>query len=391
MRAGRLTNAVWSLLPKPTVRLRLTILYAALFLISGAALLAITFVFTLHAGSTVAATTAPVGVGLNAQQSQAVAESTRAQLEAQDAAHRQALLIASAIALGFMAVLSAGLGWIVAGRILDPLRTITATARRISARSLHERLAMQGPDDEIRELADTFDALIARLEASFQSQLRFIANVSHELRTPLARQRVIGQVAIGDPEATVESLRTAHERVLAAGVEQEALIDALLTLARGEAGLSRRDSVDLAEVTKRVLDARDAEVKRRGLSLAVALSNANANGDPILIERLVANLVDNALRHNVTHGRIQVVTKGEEGAAVLRVINTGVVLPATAVERLFQPFQRLGPERTGHRDGAGLGLSIVRAIADAHGASVLATPQSAGGLAIEVRFPHPAT
>jgi signal transduction histidine kinase len=389
--AARITNAVSSLLPKPTVRLRLTILYAALFLISGAALLAITFVFTLHVGSTVAATTAPVGVGLTTQQSQAVAESTRALLEAQDASHRQALLVASAIALGFMVVLSAGLGWIVAGRILDPLRTITAAARRISARSLHERLAMQGPDDEIRELADTFDALIARLEASFQSQLRFIANVSHELRTPLARQRVIGQVAIGDPQATVESLRTAHERVLAAGVEQEALIDALLTLARGEAGLSRRDSVDLAEVTKRVLDARDPEVKRRGLNVAVALSNTHAIGDPVLIERLVANLVDNALRHNVAHGRIQIATRAEDGTAVLRVINTGPVLPASAVERLFQPFQRLGPERTGHRDGAGLGLSIVRAIADAHGASVLATPQSAGGLAIEVRFPHPTT
>jgi signal transduction histidine kinase len=379
--------ATRSRFPRPTLRLRLTLLYGVLFLISGAALLAITYLFVLH---TAAAFTQPVigaGLGLTAQQAQALTQNAQAQFAQQNASQKQALLLGSVIALGFMAVISMLLGWIVAGRILEPLRTITAAARRISATSLHERLAMHGPNDEIKELADTFDALLARLESSFQSQLRFIANASHELRTPLARQRVLAQVALADPNPTVDSLRTAHERVLVSGAEEELLIEALLMLARGQTGLNRKEPLDLAAVAERVVLMRDSEIKRRNLELRSSLSRATVNGDRILVERLVANLVDNALRHNVGNGRLEVGTETRDGKAVLSVVNTGPLVPATVVERLFEPFQRLGPDRTGHREGVGLGLSIVRAIAEAHDAAVQIRPRPGGGLDIEVAFP----
>jgi signal transduction histidine kinase len=327
------------------------------------------------------------GLGLTPQQAQAIAQIARSQFDQQYAVQKQALLIGSAIALGLMAVTSMVLGWIVAGRLLAPLRTITAAARRISATSLNQRLAMAGPNDEIKELGDTFDALIARLETSFQSQRRFIANASHELRTPLARQRVLAQVALADPGATLESLRAAHERVLASGAEEESLIEALLTLARGQAGLNRHEAVDLAAVAKQALLVQDSDITRRTLEVRVALSAAGVTGDPILLERLVSNLIDNALRYNLTHGRLRVATETRDGKAVLSVVNTGPVVPATEVERLFEPFQRSGADRTGHREGVGLGLSIVRAIADAHDATVEIRPQPEGGLDIKVAFP----
>ena len=350
-------------------------------------MLAITYLFVLHTSGNFTRPVIGAELGLTPQQAQALTQNAQAQFAQQDASHKQALLFGSGIALGFMAIISMVLGWIVAGRILKPLRTITAAARRISATSLHERLAMGGPNDEIKELADTFDALLARLESSFQSQLRFIANASHELRTPLARQRVLAQVALADPNASVESLRAAHERVLVSGAEEELLIEALLTLARGQTGLNRKEPFDLAAAAERVLRTRDPEIKRRNLELGSSLSTASARGDPILVERLVANLIDNALRHNVANGRLEVCTESRDGKAVLSVVNTGPVVPATVVERLFEPFQRLGPDRTGHREGVGLGLSIVRAIADAHDAEVNIRPRPEGGLDIEVVFP----
>ena len=350
-------------------------------------MLAITYLFVLHATGNVTRPAIGAELGLTPQQQQALAQSAQTQFALQDASQKRALLLGSVIALGFMAVISMVLGWIVAGRILEPLRTITAAARRISATSLHERLAMDGPNDEIKELADTFDALLARLEGSIQSQLRFIANASHELRTPLARQRVLAQVALADPNATVESLRAAHERVLVSGAEEELLIEALLALARGQTGLNRKEPFDLALVAQRVLRTRDAEMMRRNLELESSLATASGRGDEVLVERLVANLIDNAIRHNVAHGRLEVSTKTRDGNAVLSVINTGRVVPTTVVERLFEPFQRLGPDRTGHRAGVGLGLSIVRAIAEAHEAEVQIRTRPEGGLEITVVFP----
>jgi signal transduction histidine kinase len=301
------------------------------------------------------------------------------------------LLLMSGIALAIMAVVSIGLGWFVAGRALRPLRTITAAARDISASNLHERLALDGPEDEVKELGDTFDGLLGRLEGSFEAQRRFVANASHELRTPLTRQRTLVEVALGDPEATVDSLRASYGRVLTAVEQQERLIEALLTLARSERGLERREPFDLANLTGEVLLARRSEVERRGLHLQAKLEHATTSGDRRLVERLVANLVDNAARHNVPDGHVKVVAGTKAGRVHLSVANTGPKIPPAEVDRLFQPFRRLGVDRTAQRDGLGLGLSIVQAIATAHGATISAQAQPEGGLAIEVAFPAAAT
>jgi len=366
--------------PRPTVRLRLTAWYGGLFLVCGTVLLAVTY--ALVAGTLVgnaagnALCRAP-GVGcvtVGAAQARAPYEAVLNEF-----------LSRSALALALTAVLSVAAGWLIAGRALRPLRTITAAAREISATSLSERLALGGPDDELKELGDTFDGLLARLEAAFGAQRQFIANAAHELRTPLARQRVISQVALADPAATAESLRAAHERVLAAGLQQQQLIDALLTLARGQGGLDHREPFDLAAVTCEVVAARRAEAGRRTVALHATLAPALVTGSPRLVERLAANLVDNALRHNVPRGRVDVSTQVRGGRAVLSVTNTGPPVPAATMERLFRPFQRLAPERTGA--GLGLGLSVVQAIADTHGADVTACPRPGGGLVVEVAFP----
>jgi signal transduction histidine kinase len=301
------------------------------------------------------------------------------------------LLVQSGIALAAMSLASIALGWIVAGRVLRPLRTITTATRDISATNLHLRLALDRPQDELKELGDTIDELLERLEASFESQRRFVGNASHELRTPLARQRTLAQVAISDPEATVDSLRAAHERVLASGAQQERLIEGLLSLTRGEAGLDRPEPFDLASVAERVLLAREAEARQTGLDVRAALYPAPVAGDLRLVERLLENLVDNALRHNVPEGRIEVATKTEAGRAALSVLNTGPIVPAGAVDQLAQPFRRLAPDRTTRGEGVGLGLSIVQAIATAHDAALTLHPQPEGGLRAEVNFPNPST
>jgi signal transduction histidine kinase len=386
LRAGRLRR---------TVRLRLTVWYGGLFLVSGVVLLAVTYALVVQAfvGNTAKSALCPRPAASPSARPSGChvvgAGQARAMALSEHATVLHELLSRSAIALALTAVLAIALGWIVAGRALRPLRTITAAARQISAASLGERLALGGPDDELKELGDTFDGLLGRLEASFRAQRQFIANASHELRTPLARQRVISQVALADPGATIETLRAAHERVLASGAQQQQLIDALLTLARGQADLDKREPFDLAAVAGQVLAARRSEAEHRNLTLHAALDPASAAGSPRLAERLTANLVDNALRHNVPGGRVDVSTRTAQSSAVLSVANTGPAIPAAAVRRLFQPFQRLGTDRTYRGEGLGLGLSIVQAIADAHGASIAARPQPGGGLLVEVAFPEP--
>jgi signal transduction histidine kinase len=374
-------------LPRRTVRLRLTLFYAALFLVSGAALLAVTY--ALMAGAGLKLTYTNGGGPASGQHGPAGRPVVRAASTDTHGLSPQQVLERSAVALALMAGASLGLGWFVAGRVLRPLRTITAAARQISATSLHERLALGGPDDELKELGDTFDGLLARLEASFTAQRQFVANASHELRTPLALQRVLSQVALADPDATAQTLRAAHERVLAAGAQQEQLIEALLTLARGQAGLGTRKPFDLAEIAGQVLRARRPEAGLRGLDLHAALAAAPAVGDPRLAERLAANLIDNALNHNLAHGHADVTTGTRNGHAVLSVVNSGPVVPAAEVDRLLQPFQRHGADRTGHGKGLGLGLSIVQAIATAHEATLAIHPRPAGGLRAEVTFPAP--
>ena len=289
--------------------------------------------------------------------------------------------------LAILAVLALGAGWLLAGRVVRPLHAITSSARHISASNLHQRLQVSGPGDEFTELGETLDDLFARLEASFESQRRFVANASHELRTPLAAERTLLQVALADPGASTETLRSACREALALGEQQETLISALLTLATSERGLERRERFDLAGIAQKVIMDQEAAAGRRGIQVDAVLQPAPAAGDPGLAESLVANLVDNAVRHNRPDGRVQVSVTASEGQAVLAVSNTGEPVPPAEVDRLFQPFQRLGADRVRGAGGHGLGLAIVRAIADAHGAVLTAAPAPGGGLAVQVTFP----
>jgi signal transduction histidine kinase len=425
-------------LPRRTVRLRLTLLYGALFLLSGAALLAMTYFFVDAAtgnsfivqgknGVTIAgyqvgtaptksalgkpatisgsaATRVPAGTGgtgsgapggsraghgLTTKQIQGRARQFQDLALATHSRELHQLVVESGLALAIMAVVAIALGWVVAGRVLRPLRVITAATRDISASNLHKRLDLDGPDDELKELGDTIDGLLQRLEASFRSQRQFVANTSHELRTPLARQRTLAQVALSDPDANADSLRVAHERVLASGQQQEQLIDALLTLSRVQAGAISHEAVDLTPLVRNALVARTAEAESRGVLVIPTLAEAPLQGDPRLVERLVANVLDNALRHNVPGGMVVVRTGTRAGHGWFAVSNDGPVVEADQIERLYEPFERLGAERTNSGEGFGLGLCIVQAVATAHGASLMTEARPAGGLSVEVRFPPP--
>jgi signal transduction histidine kinase len=352
------------------LRTQLMLLYAVPFLASGAILLAIPVASTSSSQPAFPQSGAP-GPGLGADP---------------DARFNQ-VIAASAIGLAIMVVISIVLGWVVAGRFVRPLRTITATARDISASNLHRRLGRTGRNEEFTQLASTLDDLFERLEAAFASQRRFVANASHELRTPLTAERTLLQVALADPHASVETLRSACQDVLALGAAQERLIESLLTLASSEQGVEKRESFDLAAIARTVVLAHSGEARRREIGVGTALAAAPATGDPRLVESLVANLVENGLRHNLPSGRVEIATSAVAGGARITMRNTGAVVPPDQVERLFQPFQRLNGRRVGRPDGHGLGLAIVRAIADAHGATLTARARSEGGLDLEVIFP----
>jgi signal transduction histidine kinase len=388
--------------PRRTARLRLTVLYAgAVFLACGATVVAFTYLLysllnrptvqqpMLHQDFSARRGKVPVAAVQEAQAASPAATIHVAGL-GQIALDKQQVLVVAAIALAVIAVAAAAIGWLIAGRVLRPLRTITAAARRISASSLHERLALQGPHDELKELADTLDSLFARLEASFDAQRRFAANASHELRTPLTRERTLLQVTLADPAATTGTWQAVSRDLLASNAEQEHLIEALLTLASSEAGPGEREPADLAAITSEALAAVRPAISRIGLHVRADIQPAALDGDPLLVQQLAANLIDNAVRHNIPGGDIQITTGTSQAGAVLSVTNSGQVIPSAEVDRLFQPFQRLGP-RPARRDGGhGLGLSIVRAIATAHGATIAAQPRPGGGLAIDVTFPrHP--
>lgn len=348
-------------MPRRTIRLRLTTLYGGLFLLSGTVLLVITHVLS----RTVFEPPRPVINGL-------LPPPPIGPLGEADDAIGPAM-----VALAFMSLVAIGLGWLVAGRILRPLRLITATTRHISSENLHERLSVPAPDDELKDLGDTIDALLQRLETAFEAQKRFVANASHELRTPLTVQRAMIEVAIADPDANAETLRTTCQELLAVGQQQERVIEALLTLAHSQQGLSHRAQVDLAAVAHQVA-AGHPEV-------TTLLGPAWTSGDPRLVERLLTNLVDNARRYNVPDGQCVVTTSTQDEAAVVSVTNAGPEIPESKIPRLLQPFQRMTADRTGEHSG--LGLSIVAAIAKAHDAVLHVRPNPGGGLHIEVRFP----
>ena len=310
---------------------------------------------------------------------------------AQRAVDSHQLVVNSGIALAIAAVLAVLAGWLVAGRMLRPIRTITRTARRISSTHLHERLALDGPPDELKELGDTLDSLFARLEAAFEAQRHFVANASHELRTPLTAERTLLQVALDDPGTTSAAWRSTAREVLASSDEQARLIEALLTLASSESGLNEREPVDLAATVTATLAGLASETGRLGIRINAVTETAPLDGDRLLTERLVANLLTNAIRHNLADGRVEVGTGVKDGRAVLTVTNTGPPVPSADIDRLFQPFQRLDRRRATFKDGHGLGLSIVRAIATAHDATVAAHPRPDGGLCVLVTFPQPAS
>jgi signal transduction histidine kinase len=302
------------------------------------------------------------------------------------------LLTESAIALGIMALASIGLGWLMAGRALRPVRTMSTRARGISERNLHERLSLEGPDDELMELAQTFDSLLGRLEGAFESQRRFVANASHELRTPITLERALVEVALADPHPTVDSLQDTCRRVLAASEQQERLIEALLTLARSQRGLESRGPVDLREVTSEVVRA----VPTNELRVDADLGDACATGDAAMVERLVANLVENAVRYNRPDGWVSAWTGVRDGRPTVEVANAGSPVDSGQLSELLKPFVRAGENGNGHGNGGGrvhdghglgLGLSIVQAISDAHGARLQMTAPPEGGLRVSVAFP----
>jgi len=296
----------------------------------------------------------------------------------------QGLLRRSGAAIGLIGLGAVGLGWLMAGRVLRPINDITATARRVAAssgRGLHERIALDGPADELKELADTFDDMLERLDESFAGQRRFVDNASHELRTPLAINRTVLEVALADPEASAYTKQLART-LLATNDRSQRLIEGLLLLARSDNELVEHKQVDLAEVGAHVVGLLAEEARSAGIDVRHRFDAAPVDGDPVLLERLMQNLVQNGIRHNEPHGWVQVTT-GPEG---LVVTNSGPIVPSYEVESLFEPFRRLEEERTTGSRGIGLGLSIVRSIVRAHHGEITAEPRSAGGLILRVRL-----
>ena len=396
------------------LRARLTLTYAGLFLLAGGLLLAVTyglFVNQLDSGGSmiVKATRLP-GPGDDQDALQQLLDTTYVETQKGDvltgpqardwllaqrqelqSAAAESLLIQGAIALVVVLIIACVLGWFISGRVLAPLHTVTATAHRISAApaadmGLGERIELKGPDDEVKELADAFDAMVGRLDRSFAGQRRFVANASHELRTPLTVGRAMVELAMHRPDASAD-LRTLGADLLALNARHEALISGLLDLAGAENGPIDRRPVDLADIVEHVADLTAPEAESAGVEVRTDVGETPTSGDAILLERLVANLVENGIRHNVAGGWVEARCRSVDQHAEVVVTNTGPEVPAYEVAELFQPFRRLDRDRIVVDRGVGLGLSIVEAIARAHHGSVTAQPREGGGLVVQVRVP----
>lgn len=383
-----------------TIRLRLTVLYAAAFFVAGAVLIGLMYFYlgqTLERRPGVAAQ-GLIGQLLEARglrgrpEAQNLFSTIVSQAEQQRRQTMRRMLTVSLASLGVVGIAACGFGWLLAGRALQPLQQVTATARRVADRSLHERIGLVGPRDEIKDLADTFDAMLERLDRAFDSQRRFVANASHELRTPLTINRTLIEVALAEqnvPEAT----RRLGSTLLDVNERHERLIDGLLLLASSQGQLTQRSRVDLAETVARAVELAADVARQKGVEMTLDLRMAEVVGDPVLLERLAANLIDNAVRYNVEGGWVSAVVSVQGHRAHLSVENTGAVVPDTAVDGLFEPFRRLTAERTAAPEGtqrsrgAGLGLSIVRAIALAHGGDVRAVARPGGGLTVTFTAP----
>ena len=389
-----------------TVRMRLTLMYAALFLAAGVALLAVTYgllAASLPAGSpgldiTKAKAANPVAAKIIetckqephavplAQCRQAYAAVASAAAVNQRDQTLSRLLVFSLVGLGVVTAVSGCLGWLMAGRALRPVSQITAAARRASEQHLGERLALQGPQDELKELADTFDQMLERLDAAFATQRRFVADASHELRTPLTVMRTAIEVTMAKPARTPEQLETMAAKVAQSASQAEALFEALLTLATSDQPLASVEQVDLATAAEDAIEAAAPGIRRLGLQVDAALEPAPTTGNRLLLERMIGNQVDNAVRHNNDGGWVRVHAGTSDGRARFTIANSGPIVPDALLPSLFEPFRRVA-ERTGAGDGAGLGLAIVRSIGTAHAADVDARSMPAGGLLVTVTLP----
>jgi signal transduction histidine kinase len=384
-----------------SARTRLTLVYASLFTLGGAALVLITYLLVAHTLHSATTTTIPRAIRQATAQCVRVAQRGDAPavaiarkcgglyatgVQAGAAAQRSTtlthLLAYSLLSLAGVTLLAAVAGWLVAGRILRPVHRLTAAARAASEQNLSQRIALQGPRDELRELADTFDTMLERLDRAFTSQRQFIANASHELRTPLTLMRTAMDVVLAKPRPTRDELVSMAADVCQAVDHSERLIAALLVLARNDEARVFTDPLDLAAVAEDALEGRTTN----DITTTASLGEAPVTGDHVLLERLVNNLLDNAERYNIPGGTVEISTAARGATSVLRVVNTGAVVPADMVERLFLPFTRLH-DRTGH-DGFGLGLTLVSSIAAVHDGTVNATAMPAGGLDITVRLPR---
>ncbi|WP_439383907.1 sensor histidine kinase [Amycolatopsis lexingtonensis] len=376
-----------------SVRAKLTAWYGALFLLAGLVLVVINYLLvqstlpdpTRVASTTIGSADLTYGVPADAAlpSSGVAARLLTGSLADYRSSTLSTLLVGSAIALVATAGLAVLFGWLMAGRALRPLHDITSTARRLEAGKLDRRINLEGPPDELKELADTFDGMLDRLAESFDSQKRFVANASHELRTPLAVQRTLIEVAMADPEVTPE-LRKLGTHLLHTNERSERMIEGLLVLARSDRGLHARAPVRLDAVVASVVKATAASAAEAGVTVETRLRPRVVAGDPVLLERLVTNLVVNAITYNASGGWVYVEVRGDPA---LEVRNSGPVVPPEAVPTLFEPFRRVGSERTGDTRNAGLGLSIVRSVAQAHGGYTEAQPGRRGGLTVTVRLP----
>jgi signal transduction histidine kinase len=395
-----------------TIRLKLTLWYGGLFVLAGIVLIAINF-FMVQDSLTPAPEKARAAVaerfgippealefgrlpGIPGEQGRIERYVTingvplprllaEAQRELKEEALRQ-LWTWSLVALAIVTVVTFGGAWLLAGRMLRPLHAITSTAKRLSTSTLHERINLHGPRDELKELADTFDEMLSRLDAAFTAQKEFVANASHELRTPLTIIRTEIDVALSDPDLSAAELAEMGAAVTEAVERSERLIDALLVLASAE-GPPVQTEVDLAELAQEEVELRSAEADDQGLRLELDLSPARVSGDRSLLERLVGNLVENAIRHNYPRGWFTVRTLAAGGTALLEVANSGPLIPPQEVDRLFDRFYRPDPSRSRKTGGFGLGLSIVKSVATAHRGTVQLEPLPEGGLRVVVRLP----
>jgi signal transduction histidine kinase len=348
-------------LPRPTIRARLTVLYATLVALSTGALLAVSYwLLGRHF------------------------DRTLPEALAQDALDEVALQYA--IAFAGVLLVAAAVGWLIAGRVLSPLKRISSTAKRVSEEHLGERIPVGGPHDELRELGETLNSMLDRLALSFDAQRRFVANASHELRSPLTVIRSEAEVALANPEPDLDEMRAMAESVVHASRRTEALLASLLILARSQRGLLRSEPVNLARVVESATGGVERMAGEEGVRLKTALEPATVDGDAALLERLAANLIENAVRYNRPGGFVDVTTRDGTAGAELRVENSGPPVDREAAARLAEPFERL--QREADARGAGLGLSIVRAVSEAHGGSLLIEPRAEGGLVVSVRLPR---